>query len=80
LKNTAVRKMALNDSALFSFIGNRRTGKSTTSIILLFAIDPDASLEQICFRYDDLKYFLQLIRINPWYGKKQEPQLLIEMH
>lgn len=41
LKSTAIRKMHLNDSALFALIGKRRTSKSTLSIILLHAIDPD---------------------------------------
>ena len=49
--------MMLDDSPFFAFIGNRRTSKSTTSIALLKAIDPDATLEQICFSYEDLKNF-----------------------
>lgn len=58
--NLAKMKMhpVINDSAFFGLIGPRRTSKSTLSIVLGKAINPDFSVDDICFSFDELKHIL----------------------
>lgn len=45
----------LNDSSLFAWCGVRRSGKSVNAICQAFAIDPDFSIENVAFTFQDLK-------------------------
>jgi len=58
--NIAKIKMnpVINDSAFFGLIGPRRTSKSTLSIVMGHAINPDFSIDDICFSFEELKSIL----------------------
>jgi len=45
----------LEDSILFSFLGRRRSGKSTLTLAVLKKIDPDMTTEQVVFTNKDFR-------------------------
>lgn len=57
--NQAKIKQKMEDSVLYTFIGRRRAGKSINTLAMACRIDPDITVENICFGAKELTQALK---------------------